>query len=162
MAQLNKNVGKTFAFGEAKFGTSEIFRLDDLMRSQATQLLAEMTRIEKGTQKFFKGYAATSFDGVLKSVDLRGEIKRAYLVLSVGGHEIDCDITQVGLDMVRGALDNRATVTGLAFYRGDSGLPTNIEIRAIKLISKVKPDIARWRGAFMPMGSEAEIEWSRD
>lgn len=162
VAQLNKNAGRTFAFGEVKFGQSDVIRLDDQMRYQAANLLDEVVRLQKNDQKFFKGYAATSFDGTLKSVDLRGEIKRAYLILTAGGQQIDCNITNINVDDLRNALDTRAIVTGMAFYRGDTGLPVNIDIRAIKVLASGNPNLTRWRGAFTTTDNNIDQEWSRD
>jgi hypothetical protein len=162
VAILNRGVGKTFAFGEIKFKDSVIIRIDDRMRHQAVTLLNEVERTEKNTHRFFKGYSLASFDGVLKLVDLRGEMKTAYLILTAGGRQIDCDITHVDVDLVRAALDKRAIVSGMAFYRGDSGLPLRIELRTVKVLKDQEASLSRWRGAFRFDATNIDYDWSRD
>ncbi|MCJ2063507.1 hypothetical protein MKK63_12400 [Methylobacterium sp. J-088] len=161
VALLNRGVGKNFDFGEIKFSKSDIVRIDDLMRHQAVTLLNQIERAEKSTRSYYKGQAFVNFDGVLKAVDLRGEIKTAYLILTAGGRQIDCVITNLDSEQLRDALDKRAIIGGLALYRGDSGLPSRIDVRAARVITE-KRNLSRWRGAFAIEARDDELEWSRD
>lgn len=161
VAILNRGVGKTFDFGEVKFSKSNVVRIDDHMRHQAVTLLNALDRIEKDASTYFKGSAFVSFDGVLKAVDLRGDIKTALLILTAGGAQIACNITDIDSDQLREALDKRATVNGLAQYRGESGLPSRIDVRDVKVIAD-GCGLGRWRGAFAVETRDDELEWSRD
>lgn len=147
IALLNRSVGDRFAFGEVKFKSGEIVRIDEFLQARAAKILEEVEQIEKGLERFFKGSAYGAFDGVLKAVDLRGEMKRAFLILSAGGLQVDCNVDQVDVGKLRQALDHRTMVFGIAHYGGKSGLPVRIDVMDVEL-TKTGADLSRWRGQF--------------
>ncbi|WP_404289311.1 hypothetical protein ACD578_24530 [Microvirga sp. RSM25] len=158
IAKLNRGVGDRFEFGEVKFSGGEVIRIDAFLQKRAEKILAEVERLEKSQETFFKGQAYGAFDGFLKTVDLRGDAKRAFLILSAGNLQIDCSVDHIEVERLRSALDQRAMVYGLAFYDGESGLPAKIEVRDIQLL-KDQPDLGRWRGAFAVPTKDEDEDW---
>lgn len=155
--KLNHGVGQKFAFGEVKFKTGKVIRIDEFLQKRAERILREIEENE-GRQNFFRGQAFGSFDGVLKLVDLRGEAKLAILKLSAGGLEIKCNVDEIEVNKLRSALDKRAIVHGLAHYDGTTGLPDRLDVRDI-VPTNEKADLTRWRGAFAIPLSQADEDW---
>ncbi|WP_448954841.1 hypothetical protein [Labrys neptuniae] len=147
VVKLNRDVGKRFAFAEVKLPAGVIIRIDDVLRDKAERLLADIRAREAGGVQWFEGMAYGAFDGVLKAVDLRGEVKLANLILSAGGLEVECTVGDIDLEQVRGALDKRCIVSGLADYVGKGGLPRRLAVRHIEVVESAPP-LSNWRGSF--------------
>jgi hypothetical protein len=80
-------------------------------------------------------------------VDLRGALPEVKLILIAGGKELDSVFRDIDIEHIRGALNRRVRVEGIAFYDGRAGLPSCIEGTSINLINE-PGDFTRWRGAF--------------
>ncbi|MBS0268204.1 MAG: hypothetical protein JSS54_04385 [Proteobacteria bacterium] len=127
---------------------STAVRVDDFFEKQIS--LVEAARedlLATAKQRRFVGTAHASFDGILKEVDLRGAVRRAKLILTAGGAEIDCVCNSVEVPELRESLDKRARVSGIAHYDVSSALPIRVDIKNIKLV-KDAADLIKWRGAF--------------
>ncbi len=119
---------------------------------KADRVLADIKRGDT-TNLAFEGVAYGAFDGVLKAVDLQPETKRAVLWLSAGNMPVQCNITGLGIEDVRKALDQRAEVYGLAHYDGKLGLPMLLDIQRLEIIGEGR-GLSGWRAAF-----EFPSEW---
>lgn len=158
IARLNEGVGDVFAFGEVKTAGGIVVQIDKFLAERAQAVLADIEREERGQQTFFSGSAHTSFDGILKAVDLRGDHKKAILILTAGGIQIDCGVDRLDVEQLRAVLDRRATVYGLAKYEPTNPLPTYFEVFDVAIV----PDgvgLNRWRGAFNVPPSDPDEDW---
>jgi hypothetical protein len=100
-------------------------------------------------------------DGVLKAVDLRGEMQKAVLLLSAGGKQIECIVNTVQVTQLGDALDKRIIAYGLAHYDRKSGLPARLDVRDIKVIHDGE-GLGRWRGTFdIPQPDRDRSGWNR-
>ena len=108
----------------------------------------------------FKGIAYGSFDGVLKVVDLRGDIRRAVLILTAGGKQIECTVNALTVDALKTALDSRVVVYGRAHYGGSSGLPDRLDVTSASPVHAPQgAHLTRWRGAFNIPESDPIKDW---
>ena len=98
IADLNRGVGRSFAFGEFKSNRGAIIRIDDYLDKKSRALIIEREGNKDDRVGGFKGIAYGSFDGMLKLVDLRGDVRRAVLILTAGGKEIDCTVNALTLE----------------------------------------------------------------
>ncbi|MBX4858774.1 hypothetical protein HJA86_02030 [Rhizobium bangladeshense] len=143
---LGNGVSKKFEFGELKMPDGSILLLDAFLEERAKHVLADIKN--KSTDLgLFQGIAFGSFDGVLKAVDFQQDTKRGTIRLSAGGLPVACNITDVSIDEVRSALDQRARFYGRASYGGSSPLPKMLDVRKIEVIEGGL-GLSRWRGAF--------------
>lgn len=157
---LNKGAGHSFAFGELKSTSGQLVRLDDYLGRTASALLKEIANEKKlapEPERSFSGIAYGSFDGVLKAVDLRGEVKTGKLILTAGGREIECTLNNLNSDERRAALDSRVMAYGRAHYDGSLGLPVRLDItKADPVAVREFADLTRWGGAFAIPESASE------
>lgn len=158
IARLNEGAGEAFAFGEVKTASGLVIKIDEFLAKRAQAVLADIEREEKGQQTYFSGSAYTSFDGVLKAVDLRGEHKKAVLILTAGGLQIECGVDRLEVDQLRAVLDIRSNVYGLAKYAPNSPLPAYFEIFDA-VIMAAGDGLNRWRGTFNVPTSDPDEGW---
>ena len=160
---LNKGAGYSFAFGELKSTAGQLVRLDSYLGKTASSLLLEIAdenKVAPEPERSFSGIAYGSFDGVLKAVDLRGEVKQGKLILTAGSREIESTLNNLSGDELRTALDTRVMAYGRAHYDGSSGLPVRLDItKADPVGIRDVADLSRWGGAFAIPESAPE-DWS--
>ena len=157
MVSLGRGVERDFAFGEIKTNANFAIRIDDFFAARAEAVLDDVSdeisvlEIEeyRRNQQGFSGVSLTSYDGVLKAVDLRGTTQKATLVLTAGGEQIDCVVNALNVDKLREALDRRVLAYGMAHYEKTSGLPVRLDIKNVRLLPKrAASNLAKWRGQF--------------
>ena len=147
IAALNTGAGHSFAFGEFKSNRGLLVRIDGQLARSATSIIIarEIELLAVVGRPRFKGVAFASFDGVLKMVDLLGETKKAVLVLTAGGKQIDCGVDSLSVEQLRAALDRRVMAYGRAHYGPDSGMPKRLDV------TKAEPVRAREEAKPFPM-----------
>jgi len=153
IATLPKGAGRTFSFAEIR-GTPitpesapTIIRIDEFLERRAKRVLQAAIAERTSRSATFDGTALSSFDGVLKAVDLRGVMQKAVLLLSAGGKPIECIVNTIEVTELGDALDRRVIVYGLAHYDRGSGLPTRLDVRRMEVLQE-GATLSRWRGAF--------------
>jgi hypothetical protein len=163
IASLTKGAGRAFSFAEVKgepMSPTEapaIIRIDEFLENRARRILRDA--IAAGAAMYFQGTAFGSFDGVLKAVDLRGDMKKAVLLLSAGGNPVECIVNIVAVTELGDALDQRVIAYGVAHYERHSGLPVRLDIRKIEIVKK-GDGLGRWRGAFdVPPDAHDKSGW---
>ncbi|MGZ4965097.1 MAG: hypothetical protein ACXWC8_21290 [Limisphaerales bacterium] len=157
---LGKGAGRSFSHAELALGDRDknVIRIDEFFERQGTNLVNALVADESvAADRHYKGRVFGSFDGVLKAVDLRGDVKRASLFLTAGGVEIDCVVNAIEVENLGENLDKRVTVEGLAFYDGESQMPARIDIRSIAPV-RSKPDLVRWAGRFQIRPDEDGVD----
>ena len=167
IASLPKGAGHTFSFAEVKGTpanddtTPTITRIDEFLENRARRVLQDVISGTPASMRSFEGTAYSSFDGVLKAVDLRGEMQKAVLLLSAGGKPIECIVNTVEVTKLGDALDQRVIVYGLAHYDRNSGLPARLDVRDMQII-KEGNGLSRWKGAFdIPPNDYDRNGWNR-
>lgn len=161
IAALNSGVGHSFAFGEVKSNTGMLIRIDDYLGRRARELVVELEADSRAPAARFKGVAFGYFDGVLKLVDLRGDMWRGILILTAGGKQIECTVASLTVEQLRDVLDRRAMIYGKAHYGSGSRLPERLEVTsARRLQDRSAAHLSRWRGAFDLSGAEAAQDWN--
>jgi hypothetical protein len=161
IAQLAKGSGQRFGYAELWVDHESPFRVDDFLFEQTETVIKRPALLDEpaGTeQRWYKGIAQGTFEGVVKGVDLRGALPEVKLILTAGGKELDCIFREVSIERIREALDRRVRIEGTAYYDGKSGLPRRVEVTDIWPI-KEPGDFTRWRGAFQPFTAP---EWEND
>ncbi|CAN7366347.1 hypothetical protein LJR231_002164 [Phyllobacterium sp. LjRoot231] len=131
------------------------------MAQRAQTVLEEIEREEKDQQTYFTGTAHTTFDGVLKAVDLRGGHQKAVLVLTAGALEIECDVGRLAVDQLRTAFDRRGLFQGLAHYKAEFPLPTKFEIFHFDEITAGER-LSRWVGTFNITSADLDDDWGNN
>lgn len=149
---LSSGAGSDFAHGELCFGNDNVIRIDDYLFRQAK---AAKCREPHDRSRFYSGLSSGSFDGVLKVMDVRGQVLRAKLILTAGGAEIDCAVNRSRVPEVRQLLDERVRVEGMAHYGGGHPLPARVDIDNIKLVKK-NASLLMWRGELCGDGPSAD------
>lgn len=148
VVDINKDVGKTFPFGEIKREfTGTVIRIDEILEKRARRVLEDINRNTNGILSFYRGTAYGSFDGVLLLLDSLSGAERAVLVLTAGGKRINCNISGVDDEQLRRAWKRRCVVQGTAHYGGASGLPESVDVRHIRTI-EAPGALDAWKGAF--------------
>lgn len=169
IASLTKGAGRTFQFAEIKgepavAGSATVIRIDEFLENRARRVLQEVLAdedAEKADVRYFEGNAFGSFDGILKAIDLRGDLKKAALILSAGGKEIECIVNTVAINDLGDALDRRVIAYGMAHYERHSGLPVRIDVRKLEIVRDGQ-GLSRWRGAFdIPPDAHDRGGWDR-
>lgn len=140
--RLTIGVNKKFGFAEIRTSES-LVRIDDFLKRRA------LDACRKGSGVWFDGIAYSSFDGVLRFVDLRGSLPEIKLTLTAGGKEIDCVCRREDIDSLGEVLDRRVRVSGRAIYTSSSPLPMRVEVQSIEPICR-KNDFSKWLGSFEP------------
>lgn len=158
VTRLSNGADAEFAHGEVLFTQSDPIRIDDYLHRQS-----EKTReASRGTsaqteERFYRGLARGSFDGVLRLMDGRGEMLRIKLVTTAGGVELDCVASQTQVPRIRELFNERVRVEGVAHYDGEQQLPVRIDINLIHEIKR-RPDLVKWRGA-VAFDTVASEDW---
>ena len=146
IVDISKHADQRFSHGELIFedDPSDVVLIDKFLEERASRALAKQR--SKGLL-LYSGVSYSTFDGILKEVDLRGIIHRAKLVLSIGDQEIDCTCNSVTVDNLRENLDRRVSVSALAYYNEVDHLPERIDIKKIEAFEETNR-IEHWKGAF--------------
>jgi len=156
---LGKGVGRSFSHAELALGERDknVVRIDEFFERQGENVARSLAAKQAAPDRHYRGRVFGSFDGILKAVDLRGDVKRATLFLTAGGVEIDCVVNAIEVHNLGENLDKRVTVEGLAFYDGDSQMPARVDIRHI---TPVRPnhDLLRWKGRFQIRSDDDGVE----
>lgn len=162
IVSLNRGAGYSFAFGELKSNGGQLIRIDSYLGKVVDSLVAEIAtanRVAPNPERKFTGIAFGSFDGVLKAVDLRGEVKQGKLILTAGGREIECTLNALTRAELQAALDSRVMAFGRAHYDQSSGLPVRLDLTKAELIPSCEgADLGKWKGAFNIPESQTE-DW---
>ena len=147
IVDISKHADHRFSHGELSFGDnpSDVVLIDKFLEERALRALAKQR--SKGSPLLYSGVSYSTFDGILKEVDLRGTIHRAKLILSIGDREIDCTCNSVTVDNLRENLDRRVSVSALAYYNEVDHLPERIDISKIEAFEESNR-IEHWKGAF--------------
>jgi hypothetical protein len=167
IAILPKGAGHTFSFAEVKGESTSstsaptVIRIDEFLESRAKRILREVSESDPKPRQFFEGTAYGSFDGLLKAVDLRGDMKKAVLLLSAGGKPIECIVNAITVPELGDALDQRVLAYGLAHYARASGLPVRVDVRKLEVL-KDGQGLDKWRGHFsIPADARDAAGWER-
>jgi len=148
--RLSSGVGKILEHAEVATDPDDagkVIRVDEYLLRKADEALQQVTKLDVGTQAFYRGTAIGGFDGMLEVLDGRGQALRAKLITTVGNVEIDCVVPRHLFDVLRDNWERRVRVEGTAHYEGDGALPSRIDVLDIKTL-KAGADLLRWRGAF--------------
>lgn len=158
--RLGMGVAKNFSHAELAFPDDNVIRIDDFLLRQSEVIYGALSDApDRGTDNYYRGLATGTFDGVLKEIDARGTMLRGKLILTAGGIEIDCVMNKDRVPDARENFDNRVIVEGTAHYDGANQLPTRLDVRTIRAVSKTA-DLLRWKGAFrVPEADESEEDW---
>jgi hypothetical protein len=158
--ELGDGVTKNFAHAELSFPDNNVIRIDDYLLRQSEIAYEELTNsAEPQKDKYYRGLAIGSFDGILKEIDARGTLLLGKIILTAGGLEIDCVMNEDNIPQVRECFDKRVIVEGTAHYDGETQLPERIDLRTIRIVNE-GADLTRWRGAFeMPKENHNEEDW---
>lgn len=147
---LSRGTAKQFMHAEIEFSGSNVIRIDDFLLRQSEKALATLSeRIPSNMNKtrYFRGTAVSTFDGMLRVIDSRGELLRATLITTAGDREIDCIVNKNRVHEFAENFDCRVRIEGTAHYEGDSPLPVRVDVNAIRTVKR-DADLRRWRGAF--------------
>lgn len=148
MAELADGNTKKFSHGEISFVSEShnIIRIDDFFNKRADNAFQRLSD-QDNKHKTFSGTALIEYRGIIKEVDLRGQIASAKLILSAGSSEIDCICNSVTIDNLREALNQRVVVSAKAYFNGMEKLPERLDIKKLRIL-KQNPDLTRWEKAF--------------
>lgn len=148
MQEIAGGVGNTFARGVIKRGDNDNFvRIDDSFAKNARRVLDDIKRLSLGRVPPFSGVANVSLDGRVVTLEGRGEVDRAVIILTAGGREVDCVVSRIPDDQLRGIWKQRCVVSGIGHYSGNSKLPDYIEAVNIQAVPPGGSWVS-WRGAF--------------
>ena len=159
--KLGEGVARKFSHAELAFSDDNVIRIDDYLLKQSEDAYAGLiSNVPKAaSEKYYRGLAVGTFDGILKEIDARGTMLRGKLILTAGGLEIDCVMNKDRIPQARESFDQRVIVGGTAHYDGESQLPVRIDVRTIKIVNG-RSDLIRWRGAFeIPKQESDEEDW---
>jgi hypothetical protein len=143
IALLTGGADKEFSFAEVKAGGDSVVRIDAFLQQRASAIK------KSASAPWFDGAVYGSFDGVLKLVDLRGDLPLIKLVLSAGGKEIDCVCRKEDINTLKKDLAQRVVVYGRAIYSSSDPLPKRVEVSSFTLV-KEDADFTKWKGSFHP------------
>ncbi|MDK2741315.1 MAG: hypothetical protein NDI90_00235 [Nitrospira sp. BO4] len=159
LRRLSSGANKHFSHIEIYVDEDEAtaVRVDEFFYKQVEVAESDVEALSEASKKrLFSGTAHSTFDGILKAVDLRGSVKQAKLVLTAGEIEIDCVCNDIEVPELGHSLDKRVRASGIAHYDGTTPLPSRLDIKKVQPI-KAGADLSRWRGAFK-VSSDAE-DW---
>ncbi len=157
IVEIASGVDKKFSHGELQYEEDNVIRIDGYLRKKAFDCIRESEKEELDYPRY-QGAAFGTFKGVLKAIDLRGQVASAYLILSAGGIELDCVCSAIPAEDLGAALDKRVVVRGKAIYNGFDGLPERLDIRKIDIL-KTDADLAKWAGTFRFDPNTEEDTW---
>jgi hypothetical protein len=144
---LSHGAGDSFSYGVVKGNDIAPVRLDKILEGRVDRIISvALSAAEQAPPRYFRGTALSTYDGVMKLVDIRGMFPEARLILSAGGKEISCIVPAENVDALRNALGRRALVTGRARHDGRNMLPERIDVTHIQLIDESAPNIISLRG----------------
>lgn len=144
---LAHGAGESFSYGVVNRSDVGPVRIDRLLESRVDRIIsAAIDAAKEVPPRFFRGVALSTYDGIMKLVDIRGMFPEAKLVLSAGGKEVSCVIPAENVDALRSSLGRRALVSGRAQHDGRSILPERIDVTSIRLIDDGAPNIISLRG----------------
>lgn len=139
---LSHGAGESFSYGVVNGSSDDPVRLDRLLESRVDRIIsAAVDAAKQAPPRYFRGVALSTYDGIMKLVDIRGMFPEAKLILSAGGKEVSCVIPAENVDALRASLGRRALVSGRAQHDGRSMLPERIDVTSIKLIEENAPNI---------------------
>lgn len=95
----------------------------------------------------FSGVANISLDGIVVTMEGRGPVDKALVILTAGGRRVECVVGRIPEEHLREIWNKRCIVTGIGHYTEASKLPTYIEAVAIEPVPN-GGSWAEWRGAF--------------
>lgn len=145
---LALGAGKTFARGTIKRGENDNFvRIDESLAKNAKRVLEDIRRLSLGRLPAFSGTAHISLDGKVVTLEGRGTVDRAIVILTAGGKEIECVVGRIPEAELREVWKRRCTVVGIGHYSGNSRLPDYIEAVSIEPVPEGGNWIP-WRGSF--------------
>jgi len=155
---LTTGAGKEFSHAEVAYNTKEkIVRIDDFLQKRADEAYRIVNGAEAQKEKFYRGIAYGSFDGVLKEIDARGTLVRGKIILTAGAVEIDCVMNTEDIPTIRECFNIRTVIEGAAHYDGETQLPIRIDVKSIKPV-KHDADMLQWKGAFKP-NKNHDLDW---
>lgn len=145
IVSIARDVEETFDGAELTVNGYDTVLVNKLFQAKATEAVVLPDVSEA---KWFEGVTFGSLDGTIIVESIRGGETTMVLSLSVGGVEIEClcpDFTSSDIEPFFG---KRVQVSGRITYKGDTGLPSKIEVLELPKLRKQDPDFMRWRGAF--------------
>jgi hypothetical protein len=145
--KLGKGVATRFSHAEISFSDDVVIRIDDYLLRQTEAAYETLKSPDGPPDRYYRGIAIGSFDGVLKEIDARGTMLRGKLVLTAGGSEIDCVMNKERVREAGNSFDKRVVIDGAAHYDGEKQLPARLDIKSLRVVSD-SSNLLRWRGAF--------------
>lgn len=156
--EIAGGAGQTFMRGEIKQASNDnSVRIDKNLVTNARRILHDIKRLSLGRIPPFSGKAHVSLDGTVVTLEGRGEVDKAVIILTAGGREIDCVVGRIEDEYLRKIWKRRCVVSGIGHYSGNARLPDYIEAVTIVPV----PDGGNWkpwRGAFNA-GPTDEDSW---
>lgn len=149
ISEVTGGVGKTFAKGEIKRGANDdvAVRIDKTLAKNVATVLNDIKRLSLGRIQPFSGVANISLDGKVVTLEGRGLVDKAMVILTAGGREVECVVGRIPEERLREIWKKRCIVTGIGHYAEASKLPTYIEAVNIEPVP-LGGSWAQWRGAF--------------
>ena len=95
-----------------------------------------LVNLQDGKLSFvnFKGEVYSSFDGIIKEVDLRHGVSKAKFLITDSNIHLDCNCSKISVDQLRDILDKRVRVNAVAEYDGKNVFPKFLTITNAALI----------------------------
>lgn len=113
--------------------------IDAFFRKQAEKF--NNTLIESQKTTYFAGSAIDTYTGFLRKLDYLKPVWTSTLELT-GGKQIECTFdNRIGEDYYNQFGNKRVSITGKAFYTGESMLPARISVLKIRIINKPEKSI---------------------
>jgi hypothetical protein len=155
--KLGKGVARRFSHAELAFSDDTVIRIDDYLLRQTEAAYETIQSPNRQSDRYYRGIAVGSFDGVLKEIDARGTMLRGKLVLTAGGLEIDCVMNKDRVREAGNSFDKRVIIEGAAHYDGERQIPARLDIKSLRVVGE-DSDLLRWRGAFKS-GDDVADDW---
>lgn len=156
--EIASGAGDTFQFGEIKAANDNTVHVDRSLYLNAQLVIADIKRIQLGKIKPFSGLANISLDGVIVTLEGRGEGDKAVIKLTAGGKEVGCLLHRISDYEMRRLWKTRCIVTGVGHYSGNSALPDIVD--AVSITPVAQPgDWTKWRGMLSPMNPDV-VDWN--
>lgn len=157
--EIAQGAGKTFERGVIKRGANDnTIRIDASLKKNVRRVLSDIERLSLGRIPPFAGKANISLDGTVTTLEGRGEVDKAVVVLTAGGREVECVVQRIPEEHLRTIWKRRCTVSGVGHYSGNRSLPDYIEAVRIDPVAD-GGDWKLWRGTFRKDASE-ESDWN--
>jgi hypothetical protein len=131
--KLSKGSGESFSCGIIESPEVAPIRIDNPPERQVVDIISRAFQVaEAPPRKYFQGFAIETYDGIVKTVDLRRLFPEAKLVLSPGKKDISCIVSSRDIDRLKSVLNVGALVTERAQHDGKSMLPERIDVINIR------------------------------